>query len=150
MKKTTLLILAFCAGMLSARTQTVVTASTETEYPQEMGKNVRICINESDGATVIFYRDANTEKNWFIYHKPAATTENKYLWPDIPEGTGYADCTVEDMKIIEDTLYFCGVSTFPEGNVYRKKGYIGWVIISELAASSGTVQFYYCSEFNEN
>lgn len=150
MKKTTLLILAFCAGMLSARTQTVVTASTETEYPQEMGKNVRICINESDGATVIFYRDVNTGKNWFIYHKPAATTENKYLWPDIPEGTGYADCTVEDMKIIKDTLYFCGVSTFPVGNVYRKKGYIGWVIISELAASSGTVQFYYCSEFNEN
>lgn len=151
MKKTTLLILAFCAGMLSARTQTVVTASTETEYPQEMGNNVRICINESDGATVIFYRDANTEKNWFIYHKPAATTENKYLWPDIPEGTGYADCTVEDMMVIGDTLYFCGTATYPDGNVYKKKGYIGWVDVDQLRDPSGGVKFLYYSDFeNQN
>ena len=152
MKKTPLLLvlLGCCAWSAHLAAQTVVNASVESEYRYEPGKNVRICVNPNDGATVIYYRDSIIGKNCFVYHKTAGTTSNKFVWPDIPEGTGYADCTVEDMKIIGDTLYFCGTATYPEGNVYMEKGYMGWMDADYLKNPTGAVGFNYYSSFEEN
>lgn len=149
MKKTLLLltILVCFAEMAHIAAQTVTNASVESEYPTEYGKNVRICVNPTDGATVIYYRDTVLDTNCFIYHKQGATSDNKFVWPPIPEGTGSATCTVEDMKIIGDTLYFCGTADYPDGNVRKQKGYLGWVRTSQLKSPSGGVNFQYYSDF---
>ena len=149
MRKTLLLLtmLACSAGMTHIAAQAVVNASVESEYPTETGKNVRICVNPKDGATVIYYRDTILDTNCFIYHVPGASSDNKFVWPAIPEGTGRATCTVEDMKIIGDTLYFCGTADYPDGNVRKQKGYVGWVRTSHLINPSGAVGFDYYSDF---
>ncbi|MBR3489508.1 MAG: hypothetical protein IKH33_09335 [Bacteroidales bacterium] len=149
MRKTLLLLtmLACGAGTTHIAAQTVVNASVESEYPTETGKNVRICVNPKDGATVIYYRDSILDTNCFIYHVPGASSDNKFVWPPIPEGTGFATCTVEDMKIIGDTLYFCGTADYPNGGVREKKGYVGWVRTSHLINPSGMVGFNYYSRF---
>ena len=126
--------------------QTVANASVESEYPTEYGKNVRICVNPTDGATVIYYRDTVLDTNCFIYHKQGATSDNKFVWPPIPEGTGSATCTVEDMKIIGDTLYFCGTADYPDGSVRKQKGYLGWVRTSYFINPPGTAGFNYFSK----
>ena len=149
MRKTLLLLtmLACSAETMPIAAQAVVNASVESEYPTETGKNVRICVNPKDGATVIYYRDTILDTNCFIYHVPGASSDNKFVWPPIPEGTGFATCTVEDMKIIDDTLYFCGTADYPDGNVRRQKGYVGWVRTSHLINPSGAVGFDYHSGY---
>ena len=151
MRKTLLLLtmLACSAGTTHIAAQAVVNASVESEYPTETGKNVRICVNPKDGATVIYYRDTILDTNCFIYHVPGASSDNKFVWPPVPEGTGSATCTVEDMKIIGDTLYFCGTSDYPDGNVRKQKGYLGWIRTSHLTNPSGTLGFNYWSDYTD-
>ena len=152
MRKTLLLLtmLACSAGTTHIAAQAVVNASVESEYPTETGKNVRICVNPKNGATVIYYRDTILDTNCFIYHVPGASSDNKFVWPPIPEGTGFATCSVEDMKIIGDTLYFCGAADYPDGNVRKQKGYVGWIRTSHLINPSGTLGFNYYSDFHDS
>ena len=151
MRKTLLLLtmLACSAGTTHIAAQAVVNASVESEYPTETGKNVRICVNPTDGATVIYYRDTILDTNCFIYHVPGASSDNKFVWPPIPEGTGFATCSVEDMKIIGDTLYFCGAADYHDGNVRKQKGYVGWIRTSHLINPSGTLGFNYWSDYTD-
>ena len=151
MRKTLLLLtmLAWSAGTTHIAAQAVVNASVESEYPTETGKNVRICVNPTDGATVIYYRDTVLDTNCFIYHVPGASSDNKFVWPPIPEGTGVATCSVEDMKIIGDTLYFCGIADYPNGGVQEQKGYVGWIRTSHLINPSGTLGFNYWSDYTD-
>ena len=152
MKKTLLLltILACGAAMAHIAAQTTANASIESEYPTEFGKNVRICVNPADGATVIYYRDTVLDTNCFIYHKHGASPDNKFVWPPIPEGTGFATCTVEDMKIIGDILYFCGTADYPDGGTRKQRGYLGWVRTSQLMNSYGGVTFKYYARFEDS
>lgn len=149
MRKTLLLLTMLACGAWTTQVaaQAVVNASVESEYSTETGKNVRICVNPNDGATVIYYRDTVLDTNCFIYHVPGASADNKFVWPPIPEGTGFATCSVEDMKIIGDTLYFCGTADYPNGSVREKRGYVGWVRTSHLINPSGMVGFNYHSHF---
>lgn len=151
MRKTLQLLILLTCGVwaMPIAAQSVVNASVESEYPTETGKNVCICVNPSDGATVIYYRDTVLDTNCFIYHRQGATSDNKFVWSPIPEGTGFATCTVEDMKIIGDTLYFCGTADFPDGSVREQKGYVGWVRTSHLINPSATVRFNYYSGFKD-
>lgn len=149
MRKTLLLLtmLACSAETMHIAAQAVVNASVESEYPTGTGKNIRICVNPKDGATVIYYRDTILDTNCFIYHVPGAYSNNKFVWPPIPAGTGFATCTVEDMKIIGDTLYFCGIADYPDGGVRGRKGYVGWVRTSQLINPSGALGFNYYPDF---
>lgn len=151
MKKVSIMltILVIGTGWMHLAAQSVVSASVESEYRAEAGKDVRICVDPGNGATVIYYRDTVLDTNCFIYHVQGQNSDYKFIWPSIPEGSGRATCSVEDMKVVGDTFYFCGTATYPDNGVTRKKGYLGWAPVSKLRNPSPGNWFHYYSKFED-
>ena len=122
-------------------------SSVEEQYHSEKCRTVPVvCINPDDNNnSIVCYNDSAAARPCFVYHMHSgAAISRKFVWPDIPEGTGYADCTVEDYTSVEQQpevyITFQGDSRHTYGeNLYRLQESEGHLRLTKEFALSATL-----------